>query len=674
MPGNWIRTRGGRNARKNTVGGTVQQIHPFKDPNFLGASSHMAQVKYAGAGTSKWTWFDLATYTIDPFGIFNIDLGNDGGWSLNNPAAITNISDRPIFYNGLGVRNGTNSRPALTSYYAGILRYFGLDAHCPSAKPSAAFTAGVGANTVATKVSISVGLYHEPAGHFSNAVAAGSITTTGATGTITVSSLGNLTTAFNNVTEQGELFYVFYATIDGGQIPYLILNSTLNGPHKVSISTGSASLSVASSTTNGWVLDLTSEAPTTNFPPRPMKCIVSVNQRLYGIPLSGGAGSYPDFTYTWEGRELGSIVWSQAPGDIRETKGVGDPLQCWPLTNQLITPTTEYPIWATASLSEEGLIVWTASSTLILRELTNGIHIWEKVSNIHGLGDPMTVRLTDYGLMWVDQRNQVCLLETDSRDGLKVVSKEYQGWMRGKTPRCADYVLNPIAEIDRYQVWFSDGTSLCHDFALRDSEYRFGMAYTCTSEDFTAARTLTAQDGKLHHVVAKGGFYTQEVQPEDGLIPTTNALFSNTTDQTSAASQIGGEYIFNWNSQGDPAERKSLEAIDIIGDGATSSALGARPITAKLWKDFQEVPGSPQAFVARDGSQQENAGVFSFRFDVAKGFASIFKIGFSLAGHSSDDASFAKHQPVDAQGDLAKNFYGSITEVGLLMGSKGNVR
>jgi hypothetical protein len=674
MPGNWIRLRGGRRARTNTVGGIVTQIHPFRDPNFLGSSSHMAQVRYAGAGTARWTWFDLATYTIDPFGVFNIDLTFDGAWSLNNPAAIANIADRPVFYNGLGVRNGTNSRPALSSYYAGIVRYFGLDAYCPGLLPTVGFAAGAGANTVLTSVSISVGLYHEPTGHYSNAVAAGSIATTGASGTITVSNLDRLVPAFNNATEQAELFYVFYATIDGLQTRYLILNSALNGPHKVAISATSASLSVAGGTTNGWVLDTTSEAPIDNFPPRPMKCLVSANQRLYAIPLDGGSGSGSDFSYVYGPRELGSIKWSKSSGDSTATKAVGDPLQSWPLENQLETPTMEYPLWAAPSLSEIDVIVWTAKSTLLLSELTNGVHRWEKLSGIHGISNPMTVRLTEYGLMWLNQRNQICLLESDTKDGLKVVSGDYQGLLRGKTPVCADYLLNPLHEIDRYQVWFSDGTSLCHDFAIRDSEHPLGHAYTCTSQDFTAAATLIAQNGSIHHCVAKGGFYTHESQPEDNLIPTTDQTFTDTTTQATTTTQINGEYVFNWNCQGDPTKRKQVRVVDFIGDGASSTALGARPIALRLWKDFQPIADAPLQYTAIDGPQQETGKTFSYRVPIEKSWASVFKVGFTVSGHSSDHVTFDKHQPVEQQGDLARNFYGSVMEAAVLIGNPDNVR
>jgi len=674
MPGNWIRLRGGRKAKKNTVGGTIMQIHSFRDPNFPGSNSHMAQIKYAGAGTANWTWFDLATYTIDPFGVQSINLTYDSSYSLSNPAAIANITDRPVFYNGLGVRDVTNSRPALSSYYGGVVRYFGLDAYCPSgSRPTVAHSAGAGNNSVSTSVAIYVGLYHEPTGHFSNGVLAGTITTAAA-GTITVSNLSRLAVAYNNATEQGELKYVFYATIDGYEVPYLIMNSSHTGPLTAASTDASKSLSVEApgdGTENGWFLDLTTEMPTENFPPKPMKCIVPVNGRLYGIPLNGGSGSGADFGYTWNSRDLASIVWSKAAGDDRETKTVGDPQQSWPLTNKKPVPNIETPVWAAPSLGGDALLVWTSTSLFIAREFTNGVHVFEDISRIHGTKSPMSIRMTRYGLCWVDQRNQICLLTSDGRGGLSVISEKYQDALTGKTVTCADYVLDPRHEIDRYQVWFSDGTSLCHDFAMRDQDFPDGQAYTCTNQDFTAAATLVAQDGTRHYVVAKGGFYTHEAQPDNGLIPTTDQTFANTTDQTTTSAEITGEYRFNWDRISDWKRRKSLAEVSIIGDGATSAQLTDYPVKMKWWGDFAEVPGTPQTL--SPAAEPQTSTAWSYKFRPTQANRMLFKIGFTIAGHSTDDADFVNHRRPSEEGDLDKNFYGSICEAAILVGNEGNM-
>ena len=675
MPGEWIRLRGGRKMRYNTVGGTVMQIHSFRDPNLPGSTNHMAQIKYAGASTVNWTWFDVSTYVIDPFGIKDISTSYDSSFALSNPAAIANITDRPVFYTGLGRRDGTDSRPPFASYYGGVVRYFGLDAYCPAGtKPTVAFAAGAGNNSVNVSVRFYAGLYHEPTGHYSNGVYCGKITTTGATGTITVSNLDRLAATYNNNTERGELYYVFYASIDGFEVPYLIMDSTHTGPLKLAITSTSKSLSVEAAdigTENGWFLDRTTEMPVQNFPPRPMKALWAVNQRLYGIPLNGGSGTGSDFTYQWPTRSLASVVWSKAPGDDRDTKVVGDPQQSWPLENIKFTPNIETPIWGCASLGGDASIVWTPSSTFIMQELSNGVHLFNSISEIHGLVNPMTVKKTDYGIAWVDQNNQICLLSSDTKEGLSVISIRYQEALVGKTTSCADYLIDPNNDIDRYQVWFTDATSLCHDFRLRSSEFPEGMAYTCTGQDFTAAATVRTTDGKRHHIVAKGGFYTQEAQAETGKIPTTDDTFSNTTNQTYTTADVPtAVYHFNWNRITDWNERKKLAGINIIGDGKTSAHLSDVPAKVKWWGDFADITGSPQTLNAANIPQTSTDWQYYFAPTQANRF--FFKIGFTLQGHSADDTDFLYHRRPGEEGDLDKNFYGSILEASLLIGNEGN--
>lgn len=674
MPGYWVRLRSGRKAKYNSNGGTIMQIVPFRDPNTPGSSTHLAQIKYAGAGTVNWTWFDISTYAIDPFGVQAITLSNDSSYSLTNQAAACNVTDRPVFYNGLGVRNGTNSRPPFSSLYGGVVRYFGLDAYCPSgSRPTVSFAAGAGNNTVASRVTIYVGIYHEPTGHYSNVVEAGTITATGATGTITVSNLQRLIIAYNNATEQNELKYVFWATVDGFGVPYLINNSAHTGPYTASSAATSASLSIETAgigTENGYFLDTTSERPVDNFPPRPMKCIAAVNQRVYGIPLSGGSGSGADFGYTWQTRDMASIVWSKAPGDDRKTKQIGDPSQCWPLANKKATPDIEVPLWCEASVNGSALLVWSQKSTFLMSELSTGLHVYEDISRIHGLGKANTVRNSKYGKLWVDQRNEICLLSSDSMAGLSVISSKYSELMRGKTVSCADYILDPAEGIDRYEVWFTDGTGVCHDFALRDEDFPEGMAYTTTGQDYTAAATLVAADGTRHFVVAKGGFYTHETEPTTGRIPTTDDTFSNTTDQTFTTAEVTGEIRFNWNRVSDWTEFKKAAGFFLIGDGKVSTQLGASPITAKWWGDFEQVPGTPNVVIP--ASNPKTRTDWSYYFAPIAATRAFFKIGFTLAGHSTDDSDFTYHRRPSEEGDLDKNFYGSIMEAAFLFSDGGD--
>ncbi len=680
MPGYWLRTRGGRKARYYVSGAEVQQIERLRDVDHPGSDNQLAQIKYSGPSV-KWTSFTILTYIIDPFGIETISLAYDGSFSASNPAAVCNLNDRPVFYNGLGVRGASDSKPPFSTYAGGVVRFFGLDAFCPGGtNPTAAFAVGAGYNSCLSHLRIYAGLYNSSTGHYSNGVYCGTVTTTSALGTITVSNLTRLKYAYHNATEQAELYYVFYATIDGGEIPYLILNSTLDGPHKVATGSSSASLSISATANNGFDRDLTKEVPITNDPPRPMRSIAYVNGRLYGALLAGGSGAAvpqtvpgataprPDFSYVPTARELAAVVWSAAASDAIETEALGDPLQSWPALNIAYTPSLEAPVIVTpADDDAEGqvpVLVITPSKTFLLVERSDGLHEWIRVSPVHGITVPKTLCQTPYGVVWVTQRNQMVVLPPGSRS-LRVLSKPFQNLLTGATPRCADYLLDPINEVDRYQVFLSSGTSVIYDFEVG------GEAYTATDQDFTAASTVFSTAGVPHHIVAKAGFYTQEGQPEDGLIPTTEETFTGTA-QDRATTQISGEYVRNWDDFTDGNVRKEFPQLDVIGDGALSAALGnVAPLSVEWYGDFEQVAAANRKLGVLAKAPQSSTDS-SYRAKFTAGHRFWFKLVLKLAGHSADDSTFTKHQAPATQGDLARNFYGSILRLALHIGQTEN--
>jgi hypothetical protein len=656
MPGGWLRLRGGRTPRYNATG-IVRQLHPFRLVDYAGSDYQLAQVDFGTEQSPdvQWHWFHLATYVIvaPPYqGYTNVEdiaTAHDSAFAKSNPAAVANLNDRPVMYNGLGVRDVSNSRPPFSHYHGGVIRYFGLDAYCPVSLPTVSFAAGAGNNEVLTAVKLYVGLYHEPTEHYSNGVYAGEITTTGGKGTITAENLSRLTYAYHNVTEQSELYYVFYATIDSGEVPYLILNSSLNGPHKVAVTSSSLSLSVASGTTNGWVLDLTKEMPTENFPPRPMRSIAYVNGRLYGALMSGGSGSHADFKYTPDSRDMAAVCWSAAAGDSVDRDFLGDPLQSWPLLNLAYTPSGDQPVIVAPADEGTLALVITPSSAFYLEEQADGLHDWTAISRVHGIKSPASLRVTDHGIVWVTQRNQIVLLRPGSRR-LEILSTEYQSLLVGSV-RCADYILDPVNLIDRYQVWFDTGASVCHDFGVG------GQAYSATNQDFTAASTAVDSAGRRHHIVAKDGLYTHEAQPETGLISTTDATF-DASEQTYSAVEIDGEYIRNWDDFGDSDVRKEMPMVDVIGDGESSAALGASPITVEWYADFEQVTGANKR-TATGARITQSTTVSTYRHKLANSHKFWFKLVFKLRGHSADGPT-ATYPALATEGSLASNFYGSI--------------
>ncbi|HXI85276.1 MAG TPA: hypothetical protein VNL17_14440 [Verrucomicrobiae bacterium] len=669
MPGYYLRLRGGRKARYNIPSATsVLRIVPYRDPHFFGWSYHPMQVNLSG--TVKWVPFQIATYQPDPFNIIEVITGTyDGNFSLTNPAAACILADRPLLYNGLGVLSGSGSQPAFSTYYSSVTRYYGLDAYAPGGvAPSVAFAAGAGNNTVATSVDIYVGLYSSQTGHYSNGVKCGTITTTGATGTITVSNLARIVPSYHNATEQSELFYVFYATVDGGTVPYLILNSGLTGPFTVAISSGSASLSIASGTTNGWVLDLTKEMPFQNYPPRPMQSVCYVNGRVYGCLLAGGSGTRSDFSYVPATKDLAAVVWSQAASDSARQNVVGDPNQCWPLTNIAYTPSADAPIAVIPAQDNVRVLVLTPSSCFLLQEVADGIHEYITISRNFGCKSAASVISTPYGICWVTQHNEIVMLPPYSIQ-LQYLSRGYQSLITGNV-KCADWIFDPVEQIDRYQIWMDNGVSVIHDFALGDGQSPgSGEAYSATQPVFTCAATVLDGNGTRYFLVCTGGVYTHETQPDTGVIPTTDQTF--TTGQSFTTADINGEYDRNWGNFGDTTRRKELPFMSLTGDAGASTQLGVSPVAVEWYGDFQQVTGAnKQTTTIQKGSQSTTDQNYLVKF---AGFNKLwFKLVFKLSGHSSDDASFANFITPSQQGDLAKNFYGAIHEASFTLSDTVN--
>jgi len=669
MPGQWLRHRTGRVARYNIPSsGVCRQIFPFRTSSFAGSDNHLAQVSYSGS--VKWHWFSLLTYVIDPTGIETISTSYDGGLASSTPVAATNLNDRPIFYNGLGVRGGSDSKPPFSSYNGGQVRYFGLDAYCPSGNPSVGFASGAGHNTVTDSIDIWVGLYDSSTEHYSNAVKCGAITATSGTGTITVSNLDKLKYATHGSGETATLYYVFYATIDGAnyKVPYLILASDQLGPLKVAVTSTTASLSVTAYA-NGFWIDATKEAPQENFPPRPMRMVTFVNGRLYGIPIASGSGGavaqtkigdsvHPDFTYVPDERDQTAIVWSKAAGDDVTVDALGDPLQCWPLRNLAYVPTNQFPLYVGPSPNEEeGVIVLTASACFLLEELADGQHRYTKISRIHGVGNAASVKMTDYGLVWMTQRRQIVLLPTGSHT-VRVLSKNYQSIISANAVS-ADYVINPTEELDQYKVSLADSTVIVHDFKIANEQFPDGQGYKYTSLDYTAMATALDSNGKSHHIVAKTGLYTEETQPENGLTPAVVQTFTS-TDQTIGSAEVPqAVYQRNWDDMGDKDLRKDQPWLDILGDGAITAALSnTSPLTVEWYADYEQVTsGNKKTTSMVAPSVHGKPGYYRFR--LTPEHKHVFKFVLKMTGHYSDLGTGYYPDP-STEGDLASNFHGSI--------------
>lgn len=674
MPGSWLRLRSGRVSRALVPSsGQIHQIHPFRVVDWWGSDYQLIQVNFSGR--VEWHWMNLLNYTIvDGAGFTRLELiatSYDGGYATNHPAACCNLNDRPVFYNGLGTRDGAHSFPAFSSYTASggfTPRFWGLDAYHPAGSPDVTFAAySGGANFVLNGLDIYVGLYNAATEHYSNGIFAGSLEPTGGPGAINVNNLQLLTYATHGPSETAELFYVFYSTIDGGQVPYLILNATLDGPYKVPITETSTALAIDATADNGFNINTAQEMPFENFPPRPMRSIAYVNGRIYGVLMAGGLdlglrkylliprrkGLPPgrpkiskDFYYPPAARDLAAVCWSAAASDNVEKDFLGDPLQSWPLFNLAYTPSGDQPLIIVPALDDVSVLVVTSTSTFILTEAADGIHEYTSVSRVHGIGNPKSMRLTRHGWVWTDQRNQIVLLAPGTLE-LQILSAAYQTVLTG-TVQCAAYVLDPPNLVDRYDVFMTDGTAVHHDFTL-------GEAYTSTGQDWTAAATAVQASGAAHHIVAKTSFYTREGQPENGLI--------YTYDQTTGGgdADITGVYTRNWDDFGDADIRKELPMVDLISDGAA--------LAIDWYGDFEEVKLANKK-TAQLALVPQSLTSSTWRAKLTAGNRFWYKLAVTLSGHHA--TAGATYPSLGGEGNLALKFQHAVLRALWRLGTSEN--
>lgn len=732
MKGNGLRIRGGRRCRVN--GTQIVDVKAMHRVELAGSSVHFVVSRYSGP-TVKVCKLTVPS-TLDETGVETLSSSFDGNINTAPRHPICTLADSVIWYNGKGYRtvDDIDTEPqASGSAYATPTsvspftqwkaswdgpQYFGIyplnKFNAISTSLQVQFVAGAGYNQSTAAIRIYVGLYNSSTNHYSNAEFAGTIdSTSGTTGTITVSGLNMLQVPYMNTFERGNLYFVYYATIEGRSVPYLIMNADLDGPLTTAYNGASTqSLSVednAADGGNGWTLDLTHEMPTLNYPPRPSRCVWYVGGRLYSLlsdshsalnsavdavyssesgSIGGGTyvpGTQNGIEYDYTPRELAGVFWSGAEGSVRKIDFLGDPLQSWDPRNFASTPTGEKPLWGAAAPDDVTSVVWTGTRTHLLREQENNVHEWDTPSQTHGLSKhengPRTVQVTRHGIVWLTQRNQLALMDKDL--GVQIISEDYDAFLRGCTPRCGLYVYDPVNEIDRYMLFVTDASNIeraiCHDF-------KTGMYYTREPHRVTFGQMLQSSAGDEYFMIAAGsaadnysGFYSIEGQPDSSpayLIPARDELFDSGSLTTSAAVAIpDGYYAPNWSAFGDAANRKEIVFVDIIGDNATSTALGARPLTVEWFKGFGTAvaAGSGTQLTLTSPTNYQEPSDSTYRYGIADRHHFWWKFIIRLRPHHGDLGTIY-YPNYGYEGDYASNFYGCILGLFFTLGQTPNYR
>lgn len=457
--------------------------------------------------------------------------------------------------------------------------------------------------------------------------------------------------------ELAELKYVIYCTLDGGEVPYLVLKSDGTGPETTTASSITLNLNAIDGTGN--IVDVTKEMPRENFPPRPLNQLCYAGGRLYGSLRAGGsggatasesAGKGSPFTYVVTDKDLAAVVFSAAADDVQDRDFVGVPEESWPLVNKKFTPNGEVPIIVQQVNELDDVLVITKNGTFILRETADLLHEWTTISVVDGILDVHSFAQTIYGPMWVTQNRQIVVLRPGTTT-LVPLSEEYASLLQSVTSASADYLRDPNHQIDRYQVWIGSGKSICHDFYI---EQRQGYpAWTTTNQSVDVARTMITASGNIHSIISIGGsLYAQEAHPITGIVPVVDAVAGGSD------LEINGTWISQWTDYGETEIRKTFDHIDVLGDTHYSEQLGREAMDVSWYADLDSEEFILDRMIVVPQGDIDNQATQLRRFKAKAGNRFWYKFKIVLRGHSKEAGSL--YFDYSADGDLNPNYYGAI--------------
>jgi hypothetical protein len=277
-----------------------------------------------------------------------------------------------------------------------------------------------------------------------------------------------------SVTDDPEWVFVFGRTVDGGEVPYIMVDASGNWATSVP---GQITLTLSSQT--GVAFDF--EMPNRNAPPQNFDKVVFAGDKAFGaLPSS------PD------------IYWTDTPA-IRAGSFVGNPTHCWPQDNKDTFPTYE-PIVA---LKEDNSDVWAFSRSHFAIFADNaGLLGWQEVYPI-GIAGPRAFCKTHYGSYWLTAERQ---LATMTVNGPEYASTEYENGLLAKFGKQylssveLSYIRDQENGIDQIKIRGLDVNGVqyvvVHDFRLRDSISLLGSGRDSTYMGVLAApfTMFTARD------------------------------------------------------------------------------------------------------------------------------------------------------------------------------------
>lgn len=362
-------------------------------------------------------------------------------------------------------------------------------------------TQGSCAPTLLTGYQLFIAVYNPVTQHMGNRAAIGNPVTVGATASaLVVSGLGALSIF------SPEWVYALGLTVDGGEIPYWLVDSQGNN---IVLSNAATMGTIYSNNIN-----LTQELPLRNSPPPKLDKFARVGTRIFA-GLSGNPFLY----------------YSNDAADVSNANYVGIPEESWPADQAQPLPTGELP----TSIHAYRLEGWFFSRT--------NLAIWSQFLQQQGAnpwrgpwpgGCPSQRGFieTPHGPFWISTEKQLC---TFMEDGVVSVSDEYElallGVLNTATMNTVElgYLLDQTQLVDQIVIKGLDVNGnpvvVIHDFLLEEERSPLGQGYqvsyvglnpqTFVGAGFTPRQNVYDTNGRqrLWAGAAQGYF----AQLEDGL-------------------------------------------------------------------------------------------------------------------------------------------------------------
>jgi hypothetical protein len=461
--------------------------------------------------------------------------------------------------------------------------------------------------------------------HAGNRMAIGARLAPSDPSTINVASLPNLNS------ENPEWQILLGYTIDGGEVPYLLLDS---GGNWLSVPSGVTSWVIGGNYTQ----DQTSEMPYRNGIPPAMNKFCIIGDQALGCT---GQDAY--------------VYVSASAASPLNPEVVGQPNESWSPDDVVTFPTREVPT-CIQEYNQSAMVFSLNYSAPLVN--TSGVWDWGQGFPCGCAGQRAFVK-TIHGPFWVTGQKQLATINTNWGAGYAlatgpiVVSSEYE---RALLAMIGDQYLGEV-EVAAYidvakqkdeiiiKALDVNGVpfEIVHDFNLKDDKAQFGQAYfrqygSILAEDYTLANGFDVNG--LQRVYAGGS---------DGNVYQEESGYNDNGDEFEAT------YLGLVNLGG---EKPSLTDIQIWGDH-TIIDTPVLQLNNTLDATGDWVPLLP--------AQDRGDGTHDFKFHnrVKSGESNFFYVQIQLTSHSVDapttELSTPPHFPVEDYGKiyLARILFGT---------------